>query len=225
MTSEAPVEVVVFDVNETLSDMSAIGRRFTDVGVDAGLARIWFAGLLRDGFALTTAGASERFATLAREGLYGMLEGTDLNRDLDSAVEHVLDGFAGLDVHPDVPDGIRRLAAAGLRLVTLSNGATAVADALLRRADLRDRFETLLSVEDAGVWKPARASYEYAAQQCKARLDTMLLVAVHPWDIDGAARAGMQTAWVDRTGGRYPAYCRTPDRTVTGIDDLAAQLT
>jgi 2-haloacid dehalogenase len=225
MTSSTPVEVVVFDVNETLSDMSAMGQRFTEVGVDAGLAKTWFAGLLRDGFALTVAGASERFATLARESLYGLLEGESLDRDLDTSVEHILDGFSNLDVHADVSDGVRTLANAGLRLVTLSNGATAVADALLQRAGIRDRFETLLSVEDAGIWKPARAAYEYAAGQCKVGLEAMLLVAVHPWDVDGAARAGMQTAWVDRSGGRYPAYCRTPDRTAPGIADLATQLT
>jgi 2-haloacid dehalogenase len=224
MTSATPVEVVVFDVNETLSDMSAMGRRFTEVGVDAGLAKTWFAGLLRDGFALTLAGASERFSTLARESLYGLLEATPLDRDLDASVEHIIDGFSGLEVHADVPDGVRTMANAGLRLVTLSNGATAVADGLLQRAGVRDRFESLLSVEDAGVWKPARAAYEYAAHQCKADLDAMLLVAVHPWDIDGAARAGMQTAWIDRSSGRYPAYCRPPDRTARGIADLAEQL-
>jgi len=44
-------EVVVFDVNETLSDMSPIAERFTDIGAPAHLAKLWFATLLRDGFA------------------------------------------------------------------------------------------------------------------------------------------------------------------------------
>jgi 2-haloacid dehalogenase len=43
--------VIVFDVNETLSDMSSMGQRFEDVGAPAHLAKTWFAGLLRDGFA------------------------------------------------------------------------------------------------------------------------------------------------------------------------------
>ena len=45
--------LLVFDVNETLSDMSPMGQRFEDVGAPAHLATTWFAGLLRDGFALT----------------------------------------------------------------------------------------------------------------------------------------------------------------------------
>jgi 2-haloacid dehalogenase len=227
MPDSRPADVVVFDVNETLSDMSVMAPRFEEVGADGRLAATWFAGLLRDGIALAAAGASERFATIARESLLVLFGRLDLDTDLDTdkAVDHVLEGFAGLDVHPDVPAGVRTLAEAGVRLVTLSNGATGVAEGLLGRAGIRVSFESLLSVEDAGVWKPAPASYEYAARHCGVAPGRMLLVAVHPWDIDGAARAGMQTAWVSRDGGHYPAYFRAPDRTATGIDDLAAQVT
>lgn len=224
MSASDSVDVVVFDVNETLSDMSAMGRRFADVGADPGLAKVWFASLLRDGFALTAAGSTERFATLGREGLHAVLAQANLDRDLDDAVEHVMAGFTSLDVHPDVAPGLRSLRAAGLRLVTLSNGAASVAEGLFERAGVRDEFELLLSVEDEGVWKPAAASYTYAARQCGVDHGAMLLVAVHPWDIDGAARAGLQTAWIDRGGARYPSYFTKPDLTASGIDDLAAQL-
>jgi 2-haloacid dehalogenase len=72
--------VLVFDVNETLSDMSPMGQRFEDLGAPAHLAASWFAGLLRDGFALTAVGASESFAHLAAESLRIGLHGQVLNR-------------------------------------------------------------------------------------------------------------------------------------------------
>jgi 2-haloacid dehalogenase len=216
--------VVVFDVNETLSDMRPMADRFTDVGAPGHLAKLWFASLLRDGFALTAAGAQEKFAVLAREALHGALAGLDLNRALDDAVEHVLDGFGSLGVHPDVPDGVRALHDAGLRLVTLTNGSTEVAERLFTGAGLRDRFERLLSVEDAGAWKPAPASYAYASRTCGVPSEEMLLVAVHAWDIDGANRAGMTTGWLDRTGSPYPAYFTAPTWTAPSLPELAAQL-
>lgn len=135
-----------------------------------------------------------------------------------------MEGFSHLTVHPDVPYGVHALRDAGLRLVTLSNGATQVADRLLGAAGLRDAFEQLLSVEDAGVWKPAAAAYEYAARTCDTELADMLLVAVHPWDIDGAARAGMTTAWINRTGTGYPDYFTPPTHTVTTLGQLADRL-
>ena len=40
-------------------------------------------------------------------------------------------GFASLPLHPDVVPGVRALRQAGLRLVTLSNGSTQVAESLI----------------------------------------------------------------------------------------------
>ncbi|BAS11180.1 haloacetate dehalogenase H-2 [Arthrobacter sp. Hiyo4] len=52
----------------------------------------------------------------------------------------------------------------------------------------------------------------------------MLLVAVHPWDIHGAARAGMRTAWLNRSGGSYPEHFQDPDFTVTTLTGLPTAL-
>ncbi len=217
--------LVVFDVNETLSDMSPMAARFDDVGAPAHLATTWFAALLRDGFSLAAVGVNESFATLAAESLRVALQGQSLDRSTDDAVQHVMEGFAGLPVHPDVPDGVRALAHAGIRLVTLSNGSSSVAESLLNRAGLRDQFEALLSVEDAPLWKPAAAAYAHALEQSVVDPMDAMLVAVHPWDIDGAARAGLATAWINRGDGRYPSYFRTPDLTVSSLTELADELT
>lgn len=219
------LSLIVFDVNETLSDLEPMAQRFADIGLPAQLAATWFAQVLRDGFALAAAGSSGTFAAIGEGVLHSMFATHAPDRNADAAVQHVLDGFSSLHVHPDVPTGVRALAASGLRLVTLTNGATSVAEALLTNAGVRDQFERLLSVEDAGRWKPAPESYAYAARECDVPPAEMLLVAVHPWDIDGAARAGLQTAWIDRSGtAPYPPYLTKPDITVPGVDDLAHKL-
>jgi len=216
--------VVVFDVNETLSDLAPMADRFADVGAPPGLAATWFASVLRDGFALAVHGEQQPFAELARDALRTLLPGTSLERDLEDAVEHVVAGFGALPVHADVPEGVRALSDAGLRLVTLSNGAASVAEGLLERAGLRDRFELLMGVEDVGVWKPAGRAYEHAAQQCGVPASELLLVAVHPWDLDGAARAGLGTAWLDRAGTPYPGCFTPPTHTVRALPELAGAL-
>jgi hypothetical protein len=97
--------VVVFDVNETLSDMAPMAARFAEVGAPELMAKIWFASLLRDGFALTAAGASGQFSVIGAGTLRSVLSGAPLAMDMDSAVQHVMDGFSALAVHPDVPEG------------------------------------------------------------------------------------------------------------------------
>ena len=216
--------VIVFDVNETLSDMSPLADRFVDVGAPGLMAGVWFAGLLRDGFALTVVGANEKFATIAAELLHENLTGLPLNRSVDEAVEYILRGFASLALHPDVAGAVRTFAASGMRLVTLSNGSTQLAETLFRAANIREEFEMLLSVEDAPGWKPLRAAYEYAADACGVEVGRMLLTAVHPWDIHGAALAGLRTAWINRAGATYPGYFTAPDITVSTLDELASIL-
>lgn len=216
--------LLIFDVNETLSDMSPMSERFEDVGAPAHLATTWFAGLLRDGFALTAVDSSDTFAHIAAESLQVALHGLPLNREPGDAVAHIMEGFAGLPVHADVPAGVTALSDLGIRLVTLSNGSAAVAEALFDRAGIRTHFDRLLTVEDSGRWKPAPESYAYALQECGVDAQEAMLVAVHPWDIDGAARAGLATCWINRTGGPYPGYFRAPDLRAESVSELADQL-
>ncbi len=216
--------VIAFDVNETLSDMAPMASRFTDVGAPALFATVWFTSLLRDGFALAASGGKEPFARLARGALEAVLAGASLNRPAAEAADHVLAGFSDLSVHPDVPSGVRMLRAGGLRLVTLSNGSADVAGRLLDKAGLRGEFEHLLSVEDAGAWKPAPAAYAYAARVCSVPVDRMLLVAVHPWDIHGARQADMRTGWITRRPAPYPDYFAAPDLQASSLGALATQV-
>ncbi|WP_240694636.1 haloacid dehalogenase type II [Cryobacterium sp. SO1] len=216
--------VIVFDVNETLSDLSGLKARFVQVGAPAHLATAWFAAVLRDGFALAVAGGAAPFAVIGSELLREVLRDIPLQRSTTEAVEHIMAGFGLLALHPDVPEGVRALTGTGMRLVTLSNGSAEVARSLLAAAELESHFEALLSVEEAGAWKPMRAAYDYAAEACGVRPAELLLVAVHPWDIHGAAEAGLATAWLNRGGDTYPSYFTAPDYTVTRLAELATVL-
>ncbi|MFB9378378.1 haloacid dehalogenase type II [Kineococcus gynurae] len=230
MSSVPPV--VVFDVNETLSDLAPLADRFEQVGLPAHAASLWFARVLRDGFALTAVGASATFAELGGHLLRELLLVHDVDASaaggtVEDAVGTVLDGLARLPLHPDVVEGVRGLRTDGFRLLTLSNGSAAVAEELLTRAGVRAEFEAVLSVEDAGVWKPGRGAYEDALRRVGVPPADAVLVAVHPWDVDGAARAGLRTAWVDRTGGGrspYPGSFTAPTWRVGDLRDLRQQL-
>ena len=220
----AAASVIVFDVNETLSDMSPMENRFVEVGAPGYLARIWFASLLRDGFALAASGDSARFSVIGTAILHDLFSGIALTRTVDEAVSHVLEGLGTLNLHPDIADGVRALKVSGYRLATLSNGSARLAQAMLSEAGIRDNFDALLTVEDAPAWKPVGSAYHYAANALGVQPADMLLVAVHPWDIHGAAQAGLSTAWINRGDAPYPSYFAQPDYTVPTLHELAARL-
>jgi len=211
------LEVVLLDVNETLSDLEPLRARFAAVGAPEHLLDPWFASTLRDGFALAAGEAAAPFLEVGAAALRTLLAPLPgLTVPLEDAVQQVVAGLSTLDVHPDVPEGLRLLADGGLRVVPFSNGAAASAQQLLERAGLSELVERCLSVEDAGRWKPHARSYAYALGECGVEPEQAALLAVHPWDTDGARRSGLVSGWLDRRDVPYPDVFLPPD--VTGPD-------
>jgi len=178
-----PPAVAVFDVNETLSDLSGLGARLQALGAGPDLLPRWFAATLR-----------------------------------------VVGAMGELDLHPDVAPGLRDLRDAGVRIVTLSNGDARVAESLLKRAGLRDLVEQCLSADEAGRWKPAAEAYAHAARRCGVEPGELALIAAHPWDVDGARRAGLRTGWLSRDEAAYPPFFRAPQATASDLPALARVL-
>jgi 2-haloacid dehalogenase len=209
--------VVIFDVNETLSDLSPLGARFEDVGAPRELLATWFAATLRDGIALAASGSYADFREVGRANLRQLLATPD-------DAEHVLGGFAELPVHPDVPEGLRVLREAGIRIATLTNGTAQIARGLLERAGLDALVERYLDVSQVRRWKPAPDPYLYACSELGAPPAQAVLLAVHPWDVHGARSAGLDGAWLDRQGLPYPEIFEPPDWSGHDLPSLARAL-
>ncbi|MEU0218809.1 hypothetical protein ABZ281_28580 [Streptomyces sp. NPDC006265] len=73
MPGDLRPSVLVLDVDETVTDMSPLAARLEDVGLPGRLLPTWFAGVLRDGMAVTLAGGTVTFAAVARDGLRTLL--------------------------------------------------------------------------------------------------------------------------------------------------------
>jgi 2-haloacid dehalogenase len=215
--------VIVFDVNETLSDMSPLQQAFTAAGIPGTLTRPWFAELLRDGFALTSTNNNPDFTDLATDSLHRLLTQTLGAGNHQRQVQDILGVFTNLPLHPDAVPGIAALNRIA-ELVTLSNGSTTVAEALTSSSGVHQNFSRFLSVQDAPRWKPAREAYDYAAKETGHDVTDLLLVAVHPWDIHGAHTAGLRTAWINRSGSAYPSYFTAPTIEADSITALATAL-
>ncbi|MFI0481194.1 haloacid dehalogenase type II [Actinomadura sp. 9N215] len=204
---------VAFDVMETMMRLEPLRARFEDAGLPGAAVDTWYARTLRDGTALTATGDFEPFRRVAE----GALRAVAGPRADDAAVARVLDGLAGLPAHPDVEPALRRLAAADVPAVCLTNGAGATTMAFLDRAGLTDLVDRVISIEEVRRWKPSAAVYRHGAAVTGVPADRLALVAAHAWDCHGAARAGLVTGWVGRLEGRYGDVFAPPD--VTG-DDL-----
>ena len=210
MTPPRP-DVVAFDVVETMFSLAPVADALEPLGVTLDL---YFARLLRDGMALTAAGDARSFPEVARAALAALAP-----HALDDARTAVLDAFGRLPAHPDVEPALRTLTDAGVRVVTLTNGTADSTSKLLQSSALDRYVERVISVDEAGAWKPAAAPYHHLADVVGIPPETIALVAVHSWDTHGAHRAGLTTGWCSRLESSYPAIFAPPD--VSGPDLVA----
>lgn len=203
--------MVAFDAVETLFSLAPVEDALRPLGVRLSLL---FTRLLRDGFALAAAGGHQPFRAVAAGALRELAPASD-----DAERRAVLDAFADLPARPDAAPAIERLVAAGLPVVTLTNGGARSTGRLLARAGLDRHVHQVISVDEAGRWKPAPEPYLHAASRLGHPPGHLALVAVHAWDIHGATRAGLVTGWCSRSGEAFPEVFEPPD--VTGPDLVA----
>ena len=186
-------DVVAFDVNETLLDISPLGAALTEQGSSADVLPAVFSRTLLTGFAGATVGTWFPFRA-AFESSVAQVTGLPA-----SACSAVADSFMELSPHPDVEPALRRLVDAGVRVVTLSHGAPGVAEAGLSRGGVAVLVERTLTSESIRAWKPNREAYLWAVGVCGVAPEQMALVAAHSWDVLGAQRAGLTAGF---TSGR-----------------------
>jgi len=207
--------VCVFDVNETLLDLSGLDSAFARVFGDASVRQAWFQQVLQSAFVATVTDAYADFSAVGRAALTMTAErrGVALS-DQDS--QEILDGMRHLPPHPDARESLERLRDAGLRLAALTNSPPQVAEAQLTNAGLRDLFEQALSADRVRRLKPAPAPYRMAADKLGVPIGQIRLVAAHAWDVAGAMRAGCAAAFVARPGQVLDPLAPRPD--VVGPD-------
>jgi 2-haloacid dehalogenase len=191
--------VLVFDVNQTLLDLGALRPQFARVFGDGKAFDEWFSLLLQYSLVVTVANAYSDFGTVGGAVLE-MLASTKGVRLSPEDKTRILQGVLQLPAHPDVPENLKRLQAAGFRMVTLTNSSSIAVKAQLQNAGLTQYFDESISVDSVHRFKPDLEVYRSAAAHLNVQPTELRLIAAHAWDVFGAMKAGWQAAFVARNG-------------------------
>jgi 2-haloacid dehalogenase len=195
-----PYRVILFDVNETLLDMSPLKRAVGKAFGSPHAFRQWFGLLLQYSLVDTVTGQYHDFGTIGEAALdmtANMLEKKCLK---PAHKQRIIGLLKELPPHKDVPKALALLQEAGYSLVAFTNSPSKVLDEQLAYADIISYFNQGLSVEMVRRYKPDGNTYRAAVQHLELAPSEALLVAAHGWDVAGAQRAGLDSAFVARPG-------------------------
>lgn len=212
-----------FDVNETLLDTTELNRVVAQrLGDRPERAEAWFTALLHHSLVESVTGSWHNFGDIAEAVL--QMTATRYGITLPADATPLADIIAAMPAHPDVAAGLSALQQQGFTLVALTNSSEALAEKQLSSAGLARLFTRILSVEQVQVYKPDLKVYQWAMQEMDQPASQCMMVAAHGWDVGGAKRAGMKTAFVTRKGQALYPLAPAPDLIVSDIGTLAAKL-
>lgn len=140
-------------------------------------------------------------------------------------VAELVSAIERLRPFPDVVDALGRLKRYGYRLVVLSNGDPDMLARGVPYSGTAELFDLVLSVAEAGAFKPHHATYRMAAERVGVGPAGILFVANHAFDCVGAKASGMRTAFVNRRGRPFGNATYPPDLVVRDFAELAERLT
>lgn len=222
--------LAVFDTYGTLFDVSSAARALAEApGQEAlrrhwqALSESWRAKQLEYSWLRAITGVHADFWTVTGDALDWALE------------RHDLDGGAGLrgdlmalyrrlSAYPEVAGVLAALRGAGVRAAILSNGSPEMLADATASAGLDAHLDAVLSVEAAGVFKPAAAVYDLVGARYPdmARAD-VLFVSSNGWDVCSAAGYGFATLWVNRAGAPVDRLPAGPDATGSDLRAVLAR--
>lgn len=226
-----PITTCVFDAYGTLFDVSAAAREAaaepgrTALAEKAGdLAEYWRLKQLQYSWLRAVTGEYTEFWDVTMDGLDWALEKTGLDGDLELR-ERLLALYWELSAYREVHFMLARLKAMGMKTAILSNGSPEMLKGAVDTSGVGEHLDAVLSVEDVGIFKPARQVYDMVGAHFGCTPDQVLFVSSNGWDAAGAAGYGFQTVWVNRSGDpmdRLPAKPLHVLTDLTSIPDLIA---
>ena len=211
---------VAFDVIGTLFTLERPRGALMALGLPPHALEIWFAESLRDFFALSHAGGYSPLRDALAAALPRTLASQEVEYD-DAVIERVMTTLMDLDLATGAGASIKALRETGFRILALTNGSEELTRGLLEGAGLHRDFDAVLSCDAIRTSKPHPDVYEMAREREPGEL---WMVAAHAWDIAGAARAGLSTAWISGKERVYPVIFPAPDVRAPDLDSAAHRI-
>ena len=227
-----PVTTCVFDAYGTLFDVAAAARVAAEQPGQERLAEVWprlaadwRAKQLQYTWLRAITGDHTSFWQVTQDGLDWAMEASGLDDPV--LRETLLALYWELPAYPEVPEMLNTLKDQGFKTGILSNGSPDMLEGAVEFAGVGDALDAVLSVEDVGIFKPARAVYDMVGAHFGTDPGEVLFVSSNGWDAAGAAQFGFTTVWVNRAGepmDRLPARPGHMLSDLTTIPELAGEL-
>jgi len=217
------IKAVFFDMNETILNLSLLKENFAKSFDDDYVLKYWFTKLLHTSTVTGVMDDYKNFGELAAVVLENIFyeSGKELTPEIKT---DILGSFRKLPAYDDVAEALKLLRQNNIRTIAVSNSSLVMIQEQLANAGILDLFDAYYSVDLVNKYKPFKDIYLYAAREENIVPAEVVMVATHDWDLFGAKKAGLKTAYIERKKTIFNPYYLQPDISKKNLVELVQEI-
>jgi len=216
-------KAVFFDMNQTLLNLSLLKDQFDEHFDNEYVLKYWFTKLLHSSTVMGIMGEYKNFGELAGVALENLF--IENNKILKTETkEEILGKFRMLPAYDDVVPALSMLKESEIRVIAVSNSSLEMMEQQLSNASIIDFFDSYYSVDKVSLYKPFKDIYISATEDEDILTSEVVMVATHDWDLFGAKKAGLRTAFVKRKEEMYHPFYLEADYKANTLPELIRQI-
>lgn len=140
----------------------------------------------------------------------------------EAAIKDIVSQYHKLRAYPDVIGALKSLKAQGHTIKIVANPTKKMIEDHSKYAGTYQYIDEIISSgEEAKAFKPSPKVFQLGIARAGCPKENILWVTGHFWEIVGAAKQGLKTAWTNRARQPMLKIGVTPTYTTTTLQELA----
>ena len=213
------IKAIIFDAYGTLFDVNSAAEKCKEKLGDKweGFANYWRTTQLEYTWLRSLMRRHKDFWQITEDSLDKSMNFYNIDNSMRS---ELLSLYKVLSPFTEVRDTLKKLKQSNYKLAILSNGTPDLLNELVVSNQLKDIFDDIFSVEEAGIFKPDSKVYDLPINKYNIEKNEVLFLSANTWDVSGAGNYGYNTVWVNRNNNIFDKLDFEPNQQISNLSEL-----
>ena len=213
------IKAIIFDAYGTLFDVNSAAEKCKEKLGDKweGFANYWRTTQLEYTWLRSLMRRHKDFWQITEDSLDKSMNFYNIDNSMRS---ELLNLYKVLSPFTEVRDTLNKLKQSNYKLAILSNGTPDLLNELVISNQLKDIFDDIFSVEEAGIFKPDSKVYDLPINKYNIEKNEVLFLSANTWDVSGAGNYGYNTVWVNRNNNIFDKLDFEPNQQISNLSEL-----
>jgi len=213
------IKAIIFDAYGTLFDVNSAAEKCKERLGDKweGFANYWRTTQLEYTWLRSLMKRHKDFWQITEDSLDKSMNFYNIDNSMRS---ELLNLYKVLSPFAEVEVSLKKLKQSNYKLAILSNGTPDLLNELVVSNQLKDIFDDIFSVEEAGIFKPDSKVYDLPINKYNIEKNEVLFLSANTWDVSGAGNYGYNTVWVNRNNNIFDKLDFKSNKQISNLSEL-----